>query len=558
MKYIFLWALALIVCLSSCLEDKTNLDYKQIILPDSVFVTNVKTGSRVACVFERYTSATYQVQAGEELELKPEVFYRGEDELIYEWQFGDDKKVISNEKDLKYTCTKTGFLMLLIYRKSSSNASCYLFSIVVNNPFTNGIAILGKDAGKARLDFVQHSTVSKVPVMVGNQPTTVTLHTFKYHSDVYYTYNEEQQLNMEDPIQVCNYKGCGYTKLTGLTLVDKQWQNSVTLNVNNMQKIATMKDEFIGEPADSRIKSFTAVGVMSLVLGESGKIYTRVNYDYGNPCTGKYSPLPLAYNDPKDVPDRGPVEIKADLIFPMMHDIAPAALIYEKANRRFLIMAAGGMMANPGNMEYNCIFDCTNPTIPGGLNMSYYTDLNNVDKELVSIIQCGQGSAEFMFLFRKAGEYYLQKNSIGITAWNPPFTIQYGVESCVKLPADIVALLNNAGSSFEYNNGLIYFSSLNTLYSMTTTGQNLQTVFSFSSERKIMLFRTLVNQPWYNLTTALSANQIYNGRVFVAALENGDLKVVQLYVDPEKNKITYRFLVEKHYSEGVNDLVNYW
>lgn len=558
MKYIILWALALIVSFSSCLEDNTNLEYTQVILPDSVFVTNVTTGSRVACIFDRVINSIYNVQAGEELQLKPEVFYRGEDELVYEWQFGDNKQVISKEKDLRYTCTETGTLMLLIYRRSSGNATCYLFNVVVSSPFKDGFAILGKDEHGICFDFVQHSTESKVPVLVGNQQTTVTLHRFKEHSNVYPMYNEGQPLNMEEPVKIAYYRGCGYTQLKGLTLLDRQWQNSVTLDVNTMQKITAMKDEFIGEPADLRIRNFVPVGVMSLLLGESGKIYTRVNYDYGNPCTGKYSPLPLAYNDPKDVPDKGSVEINADLIIPIVNDFAPGALIYEKANRRFLVMGTVGMLATPDNIEYNCIFDYTNPTIPGDLNMSYYTDLNNVDKELVSAIQCGENSTEFLFLYRKAGEYYLQKNDITITAWSTPFSIEYSVLSCIKLSSDIATLLNNAGSSFNYKDGVIYFTSMNTLYSMTVTGQDLQTVFEFPQKDKIILSKIMVNGPWYNLSTALSANQIYNGRVFAAAFENGDLKVVQLYVNTEKNKIDYRFLMEKHYSGGVKDIVYYY
>lgn len=96
--------------------------------------------------------------------------------------------------------------------------------------------------------------------------------------------------------------------------MDKDWRSSVAINSSDMKKIVSMKDEFVGDPDNLKPVNFVRVGATSLLLDESGKIYTRVNYDDGNPNTGRFITEPLVFDDPYDVPDKGSEVIKAQYI----------------------------------------------------------------------------------------------------------------------------------------------------------------------------------------------------------------------------------------------------
>lgn len=107
-----------------------------------------------------------------------------------------------------------------------------------------------------------------------------------------------------------------------------------------------------------------------------------------------------------------------------------------------------------------------------------------------------------------------------------------------------------------HTNNVLYFTSGNSVYLMDFTGTSLEKIFEFPENNKITHFYIMM--PWHEDGYASAVNRYYNGRVFCAAFENGDFRVVKMYDDPEKpGEIQYKYWVDKHYDGGVFDVLYY-
>lgn len=536
--------LFIVFALGGCLDDKTNLNYTNPLLPDSVFVTNVRTGARLRCVPD-LVIGNYSVKPGEELQLDVETFYRGDDEITYEWRF--EKEIISTEQNLRHSFTKDGSIILLVFRKNAGNAVYYSFSVKMREPFATGVFVLAKDKGVTTLDFVERYYEKQIPVDFAGTTSKITLYQFVEYNDVYAIFNENAPLECLEPIKLFRYSGLNYDAgiLRGLQILDKNWQNSVTINSDNIMKIATMKDEFVTNPQNLQPIDFTNTGAMNLLLDKSGKIYSRANYDFGNPCTGKYTTMPLTYNDPYDIPDAGAIEIKADQFFSRGSEFT---VIYEKERKRFLVMTAGARVGQ--SYDYYYVTDFSRPVnnLPVG-----YVDLNHFDKELISVIM--PQYSDVYFLFKNGVDYYLQPCGMDVQTYNVPHKINVTAKANVKLSPEIARLLAVGGNRFWPENNILYFSSGNTIYSMDFSGNQFKKIFEFQQKDKITRFAIMM--PWHE-GSASAVNRYYNGRVFCAAFENGDFKVVKMYDDPEKpGEVQYKYWVDKQYDGGIADVFYY-
>ena len=101
-----------LVLLNACLEDHTNLDYNDVMLPDTVRVIDKVSGKATTLSHSEMFQGSFSLLAGTEVELEAEVVYSGGAELGYEWQF--DGSIIGNEKKLHHVFTKEGRLILLV------------------------------------------------------------------------------------------------------------------------------------------------------------------------------------------------------------------------------------------------------------------------------------------------------------------------------------------------------------------------------------------------------------------------------------------------------------
>lgn len=537
-----------VLFLTGCLTDKTNLDYKNVILPDSVIVTDISTQQKLS--YKENGIYYYYVISGNELQLDVDVRYKGDDELAFEWQF--DGKVISREKNLRYVCIKSGLIHLLIYRKNADNAMVYQMEISIRTPFSSGIAVIGKDNGRSQMDFVESRGGYEAVELEG--VVNERFYRIKYvpHQDIYPLYNDGEELG-ENPFKMVLTRGYNENaSYKVLQILDRNWQNSVALNSADMKKVVSMKDEFVLEPENLQPENFVSVGAMSLLLDKSGKVYTRVNYDNGTPNTGRFITEPLVYNDPYDVPDKGPEEVKASDII----SLDQLAVIYEKENKRFLAFTAS--TGQYQGIEYSMFHSLSTPTnnLPDG-----YVDLNNFDKELVTFLFHASVFNKYVyFIYKDGNDYFIQTATINPTLYYSTHKITYTAVSNVKLPSDVAQLIKESkgkikiGMNRSYRD-VMYIGTDKALYSASMSGTSLEKIYEFEDSGNIKDF--VITSTWRS--EGFSAlDRYFNGRVFGVSFDNGDFKVIKLYVDPRKpGEEQVEYYYDRHYDRGVSAIYYY-
>lgn len=541
------------ILLTGCMDDKTNLNYKDIILPDTVIITNVEDQEKFY-LSESTIDARFKVTAGDELQLDLEVKYKGDDELTYEWRM--DGKVISTEQNLRYVFTEGGNGQLFIYRKNAGNATIYGFLVEIRQPFSTGIVVLGKSNGVTQMDFVERYWEKKNVVLDGRLYSNFSVTEYIPHENVYPLYNNGEELG-QDPVGLSRISGLALdptARYSALQILDLDWRKSVAVNSDNMKKIVAMKDEFVGEPVNLIPVNFETVGATSLLLDKSGKIYTRVNYDNGNPNTGRFILETLVFDDPYDVPDKGPEEIKAERVAAKEQ----LAIIYEREKKRILAMTAS--IGYGQQLDYYAIHDLSRPSnianLPNG-----YIPLDNFDKDIYAILFHESFFNEYIYIIYKDGsDFYIQTCELSLVVYTNEHTVNYRAVSNLKLPAD-------AGRLIEQGHGLVkiamdrryndfmYVGAGNTLYSMSMEGSAISKIHEFSEEGNMKDF--VITATWRG-DRDNAAQRYFNGRVFGAIFDNGDFRVMKLYDDPQKpGEVQKKYWVNKNFDGGVVALYYY-
>ena len=547
-RFLIIYLLSYIL-LASCIDDKTNLDYKDIILPDSVIVTNVDNQDRFY-LQQSTVGARFKITGGNELKLDLEVKYRGDDELTYEWRIDGD--VISTEQNLRYVVTKEGTGQLFVYRKNAGNATVYSFYVEIREPFNTGILAIGKNNGKTEMDFVERYWEKKNVELNGRIYTNFSVTEYIPHENVYPLYNDGEELG-GNPINVTRPRGYDYN---ALQILDKDWRSSVAVNSSNMKKIVSMKDEFVGDPGNLIPVDFVSVGATSLLLDQSGKIYTRVNYDKRNPNTGRFITEPLVFDDPYDVPDKGSEVIKADYIVAKDQ----LAVIYEKERKRFLLMTASDSDGSYHNIDYSVVHDLSRPSNAGNLPKGYVS-LDNFDKEIYAILFHESFYNENIYILYKDGEdCYIQAFGVSTNLYGAEALITHTAVSNTKLPANVAELIKQGKGLVRISmdasyQDFLYVGSGKALYSMNMEGLSLTKIHEFTEEGNMTDF--VITATWRG-DGQNAAQRYFNGRVFGAAFDNGDFRVLKLYDDPQKpDKVQEKYWVNKNFDGGVSALLYY-
>lgn len=538
------------ILLTGCMDDKTNLNYTDIVLPDSVIVTNIANNDRFN-LREGTIDARFKVTAGDELQLDLEVKYRGDDELTYEWRI--DGKVVSTEQNLRYVCTEEGNGQLFVYRKNAGNATVYDFGIEIRRPFSSGIVVIGISNGVTQMDFVERFWEKKNVELDGKLYSNFSVTEYVPHENIYPLYNNGEELG-DNPITISRVTGYSIAenRYFALQILDRNWKNSVAVNSDDMKKIVSMKDEFVQEPVNLIPEDFVSVGATSLLLSESGKIHTRVNYDQGNPNTGRFILEPLVFDDPYDVPDKGSEEIEANYMVAKDQ----LAIIYEQEKKRFLAMTAS--VGSNQSLDYSKVHDLSRPsnsgTIPGG-----YIPLDNFDKEVYAILFHESFFHKNIYIIYKDGsDYYIQTADLNTRLYGIEHEIVYTAVSNIKLPADAAKLMEQGvvkvAMDASYKD-FMYVGSGRALYSMSMEGTAISKIHEFTEEGNMKDF--VITATWRG-DGQNAAQRYFNGRVFGAIFDNGDFRVLKLYDDPQKpNQVQEKFWVNKKFDGGAVALYYY-
>ena len=535
--------------LNACLEDHTNLDYKEVILPDTVRVVDKVNKKTVVLSHSEMFQGSFSLLAGVEVELEAEVVYSGPDQLGYEWMF--DGEVIGSEKELKHTFTKEGRLVLFVYRGDKSKVTDYHMVISLVQPFGSGVYVLAKQGGKSVVDFMRYYSQKETVTFLG-QPMEMTIPYYEEQSNVFSLYNDGEELPGSEPVQLV--WGQGKDKTQVMQVLDRDWRSSVAFYGKTIEKVVGMKDEFVGAPQSLFVKSMVNVGMSTLVYGEQGDAYLRVNYDNGTPNTGRFSSERLRFDDPNDVPDQGWMDVEADLIVADKQVSNNWAIIHEKSKERFLLFSVSSvfMPDMSGGLDYSIVIP-----FPEVKLKENEVALHHFDKEVVAVLPPLGYPQRLHVIYKDGADYRMQAHTISPDIYSLPHSVRYTIDGNVKLPGDVVALLNKPGTIIQKNQNssrqdIFYIISYNTIYEVDANGANMSTLYAFEQGRKITGFFRLT--PWA-APTATPATQYFSGWLFAVAFDNGEFKIGRLYKDPQQPVgMQCTYLLEKKYDGGVTDI----
>lgn len=547
-KLIILFLFGL-VALCACLDDHTNLDYKEVVLPDTVRVVNKLDGRTVTLSHSGLFQGSFSLLSGTEVHLEVETIYSGTEVLGYEWQF--DGEVVGDEKELRHVFTKEGRLVLLIFRGDRTRATDYHMTISLTQPFGSGVYVLAKHEGRTVVDFMRYYTLKETVSFLG-QSMDMNIPYYEEQTDVFPLYNDGEQLSGSEPVRMTWGQGKDRTQV--VQVLDRDWRSSVAFYGSTLGKVVGMKDEFVGDPVNLYVKNMVNVGMSTLLYGEEGDAYLRVNYDGGTPNTGRFSSERLRFDDPNDVPDQGWMNVDVDLVVADKQISNNWAFIYEKSKQRFLFFSVSSTFIPDisGGVDYSVVIP-----FPEIMLSENQVGLNHFDKDVVAVLP-PLGYPQYLHIIYKDGNgYRMQAHTVSASIYSIPHTVRYTIGSNVALPAEVGALLDKPGTFVQKNQNasrqdIFYIISENTIYEMDANGTSLSILYAFEEGRKITSFFRLT--PWA-APTAAPATQYFSGRLFAVAFENGDFKIGRLYADPAKpNEVLCTYLLEKKYDGGVADI----
>lgn len=550
MKIRIIIALLCLVFVNACLEDKTNLDYSDVILPDTVRVVDKVNEKSVLLSHSTLYQGSFSWLSGVEAHLEAEVVYAGDETLTYEWQF--DGVTIGSEKELKHIFTQNGRLVLLISRGDRTKVSDYHMLVNLTQPFGSGVYVLAKHEGKTVLDFMRYYTQRESLTFLGSA-LEMNIGYYEEVSDVFPLFNNDEELKGTDPVKLV--WGQGKDKTQVLQLLDRDWKNSVAIYGKTLEKVVGMEDEFVGTPENLKVKDMINVGATTLLYGEEGDAYVRVNYDGATPNTGRFTSQRFRYNDPGDVPDLGWMDVSVNMAVPDKQVSNNWAFLHEKDKKRFLFFSVSSvfMPDDTGGVEYSVAVPFPEVSLKEN-----QVGLHNFDKEVVAVFPPISALYPATHIIYKDGEdYRIQAHSITQSIYSIPHTVRYSISGNTLLPPEVAALLSKPGAFLLKNQTtsrqeFFYIISGNTIHEMNANGGNLTLVYAFEAGRKITKFFRL--SPWTAPTGNASA-QYFTGRLFAVAFDNGDFKIGRFYNDPmEPGVEKCSYLIEKNYDGGVSDI----
>ena len=516
---------------AGCVDDNTNLNTTSILLPDSVIITNATTGSRTVLTDE--SSFYYTITPGDELSLSVRTVYSGTENLSYQWFVNDE--LVSETNTFEGTFSGEADGILLIRREGGESAFAYPFFISIANPYSSGIMVFGNHEGKGIFDFIEVGYTYVDTNFNGELLKSFHMFVHKLHEDIYPICNNGEEFPCTNVLAVERMyemnRPVGGSGGVYFQILDADYTKSLTVQQASIKKATMLSDEFVAIPDNLRPKDFINNTAISLLLDESGKIYTRINYDGGIPLTGRFISEPLTYDDPYDTPDKGGETIIASRIF-------PSGIIYEESKKRFLAVSS--------DVETTSISTFFEGPVPEN-----FMSLNNFDAELIGIYDAGTYSPEYnkFLVYKKDGDYYIQKFFYFSGS-------SYSSATAFKMPENIKQLWDadltqirvwqaNILASEE-----IYFASGNAVYRMNQSGSSVEKLFECNDvDAKLTQF-CLTNYSTGNLTTI--ETKYLNGHVYTLTFDNGDLKVLKVYEDPKQPNVKLQeYIIEKHYDGGI-------
>ena len=569
MKKYSLFIIGLFFLLVGCLEDETTFGDQEIWTVDTVYLTDLNTGNKQKV--NQGAMASFYSDPGKEFQIAAHGVYEGNEKVHFRWCLLDGTEV-SDRDTLRYTFTaeqlqeSNNIVMLYAYRGDKEAANVYQVGFSLNNPFGTGLVVLAKEGGNTVLDFCPRRREAKRMEFFDGKEYNISFYSYPIQENVFAANNDGEALRMTSPLNISYAQGAyAYPlpdPLKAIHLLDANWKNSIAIDLNGMKKMVYLEDEFLEMPDEEVVaRDFKTIGAMSLLHLENGEIYTRVNYDRGNPCTGKFLPIPLTCKDQNN-PAKAAETILATRSAQQVGG-TNWCVVFEKDKKRFLVVTASdgssGTWSAP--IDYCGVFDFNNPSkaYPEGA-----VPMNNFDKDIRFFFVDPGYEAKLHVIYKDNDGYYLQTCNLNLNTYSSVHTFSFTVEAApIKLSAATQQLLEQERCVLTENpSGLsspaIFLSVGNEIYSLDLFNGDVD-VFIEIEEAKgndIVQVRRLV--PWMTVSGNGAANAYFGGRFLAVAFSNGDLKIIRNYDDPrDPNNTHYEVITEKHYDGGIVDMLYY-
>lgn len=570
MKKYSLFIIGLFFLLTSCLKDDTTLIDPGVLTVDTVYLTNLVTGEQQR-VYSN-SGASFRCDPGVEIQIAALGIYEGNERIHFSWCLLDGSE-ISNQDTLRHIFTteelggENGTIMLYAYRGEKEAANVYKVGITMNNPFSTGLVILAQEGGQTVMDFSPQLRERRRVEFFDGKEYNISFYSYPLQENVFAACNGGEVLRLTSPLDISQACGAYVSPLPdplkAVHLLDKNWKHSVAIDVNGMKKLVYLEDEFLDMPKEEvAARDFKTIGALSLLHLENGEIYTRVNYDRGNPCTGKFFPLPLIYKDP-NVPNKSGEIIHATQIVQQQVDGANWCVIFEEEKQRFFVVTAssGATDAWSVPIDYCAVFDFNNPSraYPAGA-----IPMNNFDKKIRFFFVEPTWDTRLHIIYEDNGEYYLQTCNLSLDLYSIVHDFSFYVENPpIKLSALAQQLVGQERCVLaETRPGQkappIFLCVGNEVYAFDLFNGDVEFFIDIKEEdgNDIVDFEQL--SPWMTSSNYNSASIYFGGRFFAVAFSNGDLKIIRNYDDPrDPNNIHYEVITEKHYDGGVVDMLYY-
>lgn len=285
MKKIFLYtiSLSLLCCISSCLDDKNDFNYKQI---------NDLNGS-IENIRESYT-----ISVDEDLYLKPEFKFTIDSihpDVNYEWYL-DGNLLDVKTPDYTFNATKTGKYEVTFSVVDNKTGVKFSKStnITVRSPYLVGWLILSEKEGKSALSFIKMRSVKRNDIDAEGNPIERDSIVF-YDVEKYFLPNlGTEPKGLMEHIGVTNDFGFSDAIYDEIVVMQGK-DNWVELNGNTMEHEVYTKEEFGNDLPDNFEPIEAAMTYSSkLIRDKNGYIYLHKKVLANDFHAGSYISVPLA------------------------------------------------------------------------------------------------------------------------------------------------------------------------------------------------------------------------------------------------------------------------
>lgn len=568
MKRYVLFIIGLFFSFVSCVKDNTSFGDNEVLTVDTLYLVNLKTGVKSQLFQGR--SAGFTMNPGEEIQIAVHGIYEGDEKPRYHWCLLDGTEIFVGDT-LQHVFTteelggESGIIILYAYRGEQEAANVFEVSFTINNLFAMGLVVLAKENGQFMLDFCPRQMELRQMEYFDGQKYDIKFNYYSMLTDVFGSYNAGEVLGLTSPLNM-SYASGAYIyslpdPLRAIYLLDKDWKNSIAVDLNGMKKLVSLGEEFLEMPEDANMaaRDFKTIGAMSLLQLEDGKIYTRVNYDRGNPCTGKFLPIPLLYHDP-NAADKDAEVILATRMYQKNGN--NWCVIFEEEKQRFLLVSASD--GNTGSwyapIDYCAVFDFNNPSqiYPEGA-----IPMNHFDKEIRAAFIDPLYGTKLYIIYEESGEYYLQECNLYLSAYSVEHSFSFRVDKApMKLSGFTTQLLQRKSCVVKEaslsTEAAVFLTEGNRIYILNLSSGDSEFFMEIEEEKgnDIIMIESL--WPWMTLGSWNEYDCYFQGRFFAVAFSNGDFKIIRQYDDlRDPNGIHYEVVVEKHYDGGVINILSY-